>query len=110
MEIRSTMNLWPRSLTEVTVNSSCLEADASLNTPTSSASALLTPFKRVVLPPPMYSTKIDCPANVSSVSFAPQTYDVGILLANNTIALCGPYDTVNQVKEAADAQNFHQKC
>jgi hypothetical protein len=61
---------------------------------------LLTPFKRVVLPPPMYSTKLDCPANVASVSFAPQSYDIGVLLADNTVALWAPFDTTSQVDEA----------
>ncbi|ELR18862.1 elongator complex protein 1, putative [Acanthamoeba castellanii str. Neff] len=60
------------------------------------ASVLLTPFKRVVLPPPMYSTKLDCPANVSSVSFAPRSYDIGVLLADNTVALWAPFDTTSQ--------------
>jgi hypothetical protein len=46
----------------------------------------------------MYSTKLDCPANVSSVSFAPRSYDIGVLLADNTVALWAPFDTTSQVR------------
>lgn len=64
---------------------------------TSIASVLLTPFRRQVLPPPMYATKVDCPANLSSVSFAPNSYEIGALLTNSSIALWSPFDVSNQV-------------
>lgn len=60
------------------------------------ASVLLTPFRRQVLPPPMYATKVDCPANLSSVSFAPNSYEIGALLTNSSIALWSPFDVSNQ--------------
>jgi len=44
----------------------------------------------------MYASKIDLPAPVSSVSFAPETYEIATLLSDQSIALFGPYSLKDQ--------------
>lgn len=53
------------------------------------AKLLLTPMKRMVVPPPMSALTIDLPSPASIVSFgpAPMCNDVAVLLSNGSVAI-----------------------
>ncbi|KAL6043697.1 Elongator complex protein 1 [Balamuthia mandrillaris] len=48
----------------------------------------LTPFNKMVVPPPMHATSLELAANIRDVSFAPNSYEMAILLTTSTLFFC----------------------